>query len=135
MRPRVLSRIAPRWRRVKTLQRLSLRFAVHRAGVDPYAHTFAYDSVGNRLVKNADSARTTSVYDAANQSKTSKAVGGTTTYTFDADGNQQIVEEPGGGRTTTTCNYENQPTLTVKPDASRITTTYNADNRRVQLDE
>jgi len=59
------------------------------------------------------------------------AAAGRATYTFDANGNQQIVREPAGARTTTTWNYENQPTLFRMPDGSRVTMTYNANNRRV----
>ena len=58
-------------------------------------------------------------------------VTGRTTYTFDADGNQQIVEEPNGDRTTTTWYFENQPSLYRNPDGSRVTMAYHADNRRV----
>jgi len=54
-----------------------------------------------------------------------------TTYTYDANGNQQIVEEPSGARTTHTWDYENQPTLVELSTGSRVTMTYNADNRRV----
>ncbi len=55
-----------------------------------------------------------------------------TTYTFDANGNQQVVEAPSGGKTTTTWDYENQPTLVQKPDNSRVTAVYNTDNRRIR---
>ncbi len=102
------------------------------SGASAYANTFAYDTVGNRLVLNESGTRTTTVYDNANQIKYSTAAAGRTTYTFDANGNQQIVREPAGARTTTTWNYENQPTLFRMPDGSRVTMTYNANNRRVK---
>jgi YD repeat-containing protein len=73
-------------------------------------------------------------YDAANQLKTSKAAGGTTTYTFDSNGNQQVVREPGGNRTTYTWDYENQNRLVRLPDGSRVTMSYNADFRRTRKD-
>ena len=106
--------------------------AERRSGISGYANTFVYDTVGNRLVLNANGTRTTTVYDNANQIKYSTAVAGRTTYTFDASGNQQIVKDPAGARTTTTWNFENQPTLFRLPDGSRVTMTYNANNRRVK---
>jgi YD repeat-containing protein len=105
--------------------------AERRSGISGYVNTFVYDTVGNRLVLNANGTRTTTVYDNANKIKYSTAAAGRTTYTFDANGNQQIVREPAGGRTTTTWSYENQPTLFRMPDGSRVTITYNANNRRV----
>lgn len=97
----------------------------------PYPQTFVYDPLGNRLVKNADGDRTTTLYDAGNQIRYSVDAGGRTTYTFDAAGNQRIEQAPSGQRTTVTWNYENQPTLTEFPIGTRTTTVYNADNRRV----
>jgi len=73
-----------------------------QSGANAYNMTFVYDGVGNRLVKNADGALTTSTYDAANQTQISQAAVGVTTYTFDANGNQQMVEQPDGKRTTNT---------------------------------
>jgi YD repeat-containing protein len=55
-----------------------------------------------------------------------------TACTFDANGNQQIVQAPNANRTTTTWNYENQPTLYLLPGASRVTMAYNADNLRTR---
>jgi YD repeat-containing protein len=77
-------------------------------------------------------ALTTYTYDAANQFQTSRDASGVTTYSFDANGNQQIVEAPGGGRTTYTWDYENQTTLIQLPTGARVTMAYNADNRRVR---
>jgi YD repeat-containing protein len=64
-------------------------------------------------------------------SPTTTAAAGRTSYAFDSNWNQQIVQAPSGARTTTTWNYENQPTLFRMPDGSRVTMTYNANNRRV----
>ena len=58
---------------------------------------------------------------------------GTTTFTLDTSGNQQVEQAP-GGRTTHTWNYENQRTAVVTPDDSRVTMTYNADWRCVHED-
>ncbi|MBL8849284.1 MAG: hypothetical protein JNG89_06350, partial [Planctomycetaceae bacterium] len=41
----------------------------------------------------------------------SQDVSGRTTFTFDADGNQQLVREPSGNRTTYSWDYENRMTL------------------------
>jgi hypothetical protein len=52
----------------------------------------------------------------------------TTTFTFDAAGNQQI-EAAQSGITTNVWNYENQRTLVLLPSGQRETITYNADLR------
>ena len=102
-----------------------------RSGTGGFNTTFAYDAVGNRLVKNATGALTTSTFDAANQLITSKEVSGTTTYTCDAAGNQQIEQAP-SGTTTNVWNYENQMTLVQMPSGSRVTMAYNAEFRRTK---
>jgi uncharacterized protein RhaS with RHS repeats len=109
----------------------------HRTGSSPYLDTYTYDPTGNRLLKIHDGARTTSVYDAANQLTYSQDASGRTTRhcrfvrrldpsgqntpqsrrrrseqtarggTFDADGNQQVVKAPNGDRTTYAWDYEN----------------------------
>jgi YD repeat-containing protein len=104
----------------------------HRSGAHAYFHTFTYNGAGNRLLKIEDGARTTYVYDAANQIETTRDAAGVSTYTFDASGNQQIVLEPSGQRTTWTWNYENQPTLVQLPSGTRVTMAYNSDFRRVE---
>ena len=76
-------------------------------------------------------AYTQQISDNANQNEYSTAAAGRTTYTFDANGNQQSVQEPFGARATTTGNYEIQPTLFRMPDGSRVTMTYHTNNRRV----
>jgi YD repeat-containing protein len=104
----------------------------HRSGTAAYDTTNVYDPVGNRLVKIAGGARTTSTFDAANQLETSVDASGATTYTFDADGNQRVTEEPLGDRTTHMWGYENKNTLTLLPDGSRMTMAYNPDGIRVR---
>lgn len=74
---------------------------------------------------------TTTTYDAANQLRHSLAAARRTTYTFDAAGNQQLIQEPTGDRTTTVWDFENQPTLYRLRDVARVTMAYNADFRRV----
>ena len=54
-----------------------------------------------------------------------------TTFQYDAAGNQQIEQPATGNRTTTTWTFENQPSHFQLPDASRVTLSYNADNRRI----
>jgi len=56
---------------------------------------------------------------------------GTTTFVFDATGNQQVDQAPSGS-TTYAWNYENQMTGRVKPDGSRVTMAYNANFRRTK---
>ena len=106
---------------VRTIQ----RNASSRLGV-----AWTWSSRNDMLI--AGDTRTTAVYDNANQIKYSAVAAGRTTYSFDANGNQQIVREPAGSRTTTTSNFESQPTLFRMPDGSRVTMTYNANNRRVK---
>jgi YD repeat-containing protein len=62
----------------------------------------------------------------------SEDASGITMYTFDANGNQQIVQSPNGGRTTYIWDYENQTTLVQLPTGAPVTMAYNADNRRVR---
>ena len=61
-----------------------------------------------------------------------EAAAGRTTYTFDNNGNQQVVQESSGNRTTNMWDYENQSTLIQKPDGSRVTMSYNPFNLRVE---
>ena len=96
-----------------------------------YNTTFVYDTVRNRLVKNADGPLTTSTYDVANQTQISQVAAGISTYTFDANGNERIVEQSDGKRTTRTWDYKNQNTRIELPNGSLVTMIYNADNRRV----
>jgi len=107
----------------------------HRTGTNPYRNTFAYDSVQSRLVNDQNGSRTTSTYDVANQLVTSLDSTGTTTYTFDADGNQQLVLKPNGDRTSTIWDYENKSTLVELPSSVRNTMTYNPDGLRVELQD
>jgi RHS repeat-associated protein len=109
----------------------------NRIGTSPGRNTFVFDSRGNRTLNNEAGTRTTTTYDAANQIVYSLAAAGRTTYTFDSDGNQQVVRNPDGTRTTTTWNYENQPTRYNQPANATypmVTMAYNADNQRVEKD-
>ena len=58
---------------------------------------------------------------------------GTTTFTFDAVGNQQIEQSP-SGITTNVWNYKNQRTGVLLPSGQRETMTYNADLRNVRTE-
>ena len=108
--------------------------AERRWGTSSYINTFAYDPAGNRTLKNADGTRTTFTYDAANQLDTSIDPTGTTTYTFDPNGNQQLVVAPNGDRTTNTWDYENKNTKVELPAGVINTLTYNADGLRVTVE-
>jgi RHS repeat-associated protein len=105
--------------------------AEHRSGANAYAATYAYDAVGNRTLKNQNTARTTSTYDAADQLKTAIDNSGTTTYTFDAEGNQQKVREPSGNLTTYAWDYENRNSRVQLPSAQIVTMAYQPDGLRV----
>ncbi|WP_437202984.1 RHS repeat domain-containing protein [Planctomicrobium sp. SH664] len=110
-------------------------FGIDGSSPGSFRNTFTYDAAGNRLVKNANGARTTSTFDAANQTISSIDGTGTTTYTFDADGNQTVVLKPSGERTTTTWDYENKSTLIQLPSGLRNTMAYDPDGLRVRLDD
>ena len=97
-----------------------------------FRHTFVYDTRGNRILKIADGARTTLVYDAANQLSSSEDAGGTTTYTYDANGNQHVTVAPGGARTTQIWDYENRLVRTIQPSAAVTSMAYDADGLRVK---
>ena len=56
----------------------------------------------------------------------------TTTFTFDAVGNQQI-EQALSGATTNVWDYENQRTAVLLPSGARETITYNADLRMQRM--
>ncbi|MFO1007750.1 MAG: hypothetical protein U0929_17435 [Planctomycetaceae bacterium] len=103
-----------------------------RTGTSPFRHTFVYDTRGNRTLKNEDGARTTLVYDAANQLSSSADVGGTTSYTYDANGNQHLTVAPGGLRTTQIWDYENRLVKTLQPGGGVFTMAYDADGLRVR---
>ena len=88
----------------------------HRSSaVGGFHITHVYDPVGNRLVKNAAGALTTATYDVANQLQTILDSTGTTTFSFDAAGNQHIEMAP-AGVTTNVWNYENQRTVVALPE-------------------
>lgn len=105
-----------------------------RSGASSYNTTYTYDATGNCLVKIKTGVRTTSTFDSANQLKTATDATGVTNYTFDANGNQQIIVSPGGNRTTYVWDYENQNTLVRLPSGARVTMAYNADQRRIRKD-
>ncbi len=107
----------------------------HRTGSNAYRNTYVYDNRGNRTLKNLDGARTTSTYDAANQLQWSQDASGRTTYTFDADGNQQVVLSPSGDRVTNVWDYENKLIGVQHPAGSRETMAYDPDGKRVMLKE
>ena len=106
-----------------------------RTGTNPYRHTFTYDKCGNRTLKIEDGARTTLVYDAANQLVTSEDAGGTTTFTYDGNGNQTVVQKPSGDRTTQVWDYENRLIKTIQPSGGVTSMAYDADGLRLKLEE
>ena len=105
------------------------------ARVDNVHPVTFYDNRGNRILKNLDGQRTTSSYDAANQLAWSQDASGRTTYTFDADGNQQVVLSPSGDRVTNLWDYENKLVGVQHPAGSRETMAYDPDGKRVMLQE
>jgi RHS repeat-associated protein len=103
-----------------------------RSGGSGYAITYSYDAAGNRLTMLQSGVRTTFTYDPANQLKTFKDNTGTTTLSWDNNGNQAGQIAPSGGRTTFTWDFENRSTQALLPLGLPNTMTYDADGRRVK---
>ncbi len=118
-----------------TYDRISQVTAEWRTGTNPYRHTFTYDKVGNRTLKIEDGARTTLVYDACNQLATSEDAGGITSYVYDGNGNQTVVQKPNGDRTTQVWDYENRLIKTIQPSGGVTSMAYDADGLRLKLEE
>ena len=118
-----------------TYDRISQVTSEWRTGTNPHRHTFTYDSVGNRTLKIEDGARTTLVYDASNQLLTSEDAGGTTTFSYDGNGNQTVVQKPNGDRTTQVWDYENRLIKTIQPSGGVTSMAYDADGLRLKLEE
>jgi YD repeat-containing protein len=91
--------------------------------------------VGNRTLKVEDGARTTLVYDACNQLLTSEDAGGTTTFTYDENGNQTVVQKPSGARTTQVWDYENRLVKTIQPSGGVTSMSYDADGLRLKKED
>ena len=118
-----------------TYDRISQVTSEWRTGTNPHRHTFTYDSVGNRTLKIEDGERTTLVYDACNQLLTSADAGGTTTFTYDGNGNQTVVQKPNGDRTTQIWDYEKRLVKTIQPSGGVTSIAYDADGLRLKLEE
>jgi RHS repeat-associated protein len=102
-----------------------------RSGVNGYDVTSIYDPLGNRLVKIDGGTRTTSTFDAANQTRYAQEPSGRTTFAYDGAGNQFRQLSPSLQITTSVFDYEGMNRATVLPAGSRVTSTYDADRRRV----
>jgi RHS repeat-associated protein len=94
--------------------------------------THTYDAVGNRLTKTDGGARTTYVYDNANQTRRSQDSTGITTYLFDASGNLGHSQNASNQRTTYTWDFENRLVKLALSSGTRNTFAYNGDGMRVQ---
>ncbi len=104
----------------------------HRTGANAFRNTYTYDNRGNRTLKNLDGARTTSIYDDANQLSWTQDAAGRTTYVYDGNGNQEVTITPSGSRTTNVWDYENRLVGVRHPSGSRETMAYDPDGKRVQ---
>ncbi len=118
-----------------TYDRISQVTSEWRTGTNPHRHTFTYDSVGNRTLKIEDGERTTLVYDVCNQLLTSEDTGGITSFTYDGNGNQTVVQKPNGDRTTQVWDYENRLVKTIQPSGGVTSMAYDADGLRLKLEE
>ncbi len=102
-----------------------------RSGTTAYNITYVYDGIGNRTLMVNNGTPTTYSYNVANELLTSQTGGGTTTYTFDGDGNLLTTAAPAGQLTTNTWDGENRLTAVSLPTVVD-TFTYNADGQRVR---
>ena len=73
--------------------------------------------VGNRLKQRTGGDLTLSSFDVANRLTLERTLTTRTTYAYDADGNQQVVEEPSGDITTQSWSYENKLIQVEQPAA------------------
>ena len=73
-------------------------------------------------------------FDAANQLGTEQYRRDTTTYTYDANGNTQVINA-GGSLTTNTWDIENRITKAELPGAVVNTITYDGDGKRRRLED
>ena len=106
-----------------------------RSGASAYDMAYTYDPLGNRLVKEASGARTTSTYDLASQLRTSQDSSGVTTYTYDLAGNLTVVQEPSGERTTRVWDDQNRQTSVLSPGGAITTCTYRFDGLRASKED
>jgi len=103
-----------------------------RSGANAYNITYSYDGVGNRTLLLNGGAPTTSTYNVANELATSQTSAGTTSYTFDGDGNLSTSQAPANQWTTNTWDGENRLTQVALPSGIVDSFTYNGDGQRVQ---
>ena len=99
-----------------------------------YSKSYTYDAVGNRLTKTdtLTGETTTSTYDAASQLVTSIDNAGTTSYTYDGNGNLTTIEDPSNAITTYTWDQENRRTKVELPSSEVVSSMYDGDGRRIQ---
>jgi RHS repeat-associated protein len=103
-----------------------------RDGVNGYAITYMYDSIGNRVIKEDGGLLTSYSYDIANQLTRIQHSMGFVTYTFDSAGNQLLTETPSLQTTTYSWDGENRLVGVSLPTAAFSTFTYNGDGQRTQ---
>jgi len=106
-----------------------------RSGLNPYNVTYTYDATGNRVHVDADGVRRTFTYDPANQLITSEDTVGTTTFSYDADGNPTAVRSPDGNVTTYTWDLDNMNTSIEQPSGELTTFTYAAMGMRTSKED
>jgi RHS repeat-associated protein len=103
-----------------------------RGGVNSYAVTYTYDSVGNRLSKKDGGLPTTYSYDAGNQIRRYQDSTGYTSYTYDGAGNLSATKSANNQRTTYSWDAEQRLTKVSLPTGTIDTFIYNAHGQRVQ---
>jgi RHS repeat-associated protein len=103
-----------------------------RSGSSSYNMTYTYDPAGNRRTMLDGGVLTTYTVDAANQLLNFKDNTGTTTMTWDNNGNQLTQTTPSGARTTFGWDFENRVSRILLAAGVPNTMMYNGDGTRVQ---
>lgn len=104
--------------------------AVTRTGTNPFAHSYAYDPVGNRVREVRDGATTDSAFGSGDELLSATTGGVTRTFTYDTRGNRLGMS---GGGTTVTYAWDAFDRLaSVSTGGTTTSFAYDVEGRRVE---